>query len=197
MIILDYTAQIREYLKKEVEVIGMLDIDAINIAMNLLLDVFDAEKTIYIFGNGGSSATASHYTNDFNKGISEYTKKKFNFICLNDNVPTVMAIANDISFEEVFRFQLIGHLKPGDIVIAISGSGSSPNVVNAVKYAKERGNKSIGITGYGGGKLRNLVDIELNVPVNSMQIAEDVHMIFDHLMMSVFCKAMAERDHLS
>jgi D-sedoheptulose 7-phosphate isomerase len=193
---MDYTAQIKEYLRKEIEIIGALDATVINAAMNLLSDVFEAGETVYIFGNGGSSATASHYANDFNKGISEYTKKKFKFICLNDNVPTVMAIANDIGFEEVFRFQLEGRLASGDIVIAISGSGNSPNVVNAVEYAKKQGNKSIGITGYGGGKLRNLVDIEMNAPVNSMQITEDIHMIFDHLIMSIFCKTMAGRDHL-
>jgi len=99
-----------------------------------------------------------------------------------------MAIANDISYEEVFRFQLTGRIKAGDLVIAISGSGNSPNVINAVKYAKEQGNTIIGLTGYSGGELKPLSDVSLHVPVDDMQITEDIHMLFDHLMMSVFCK---------
>lgn len=193
---MDYTKEINTYLKYEIETLQSLDIEAINDALNLLLETFENDHTVYIFGNGGSSATASHYQNDFNKGISEYTEKKFNFLCLNDNIATVMAVANDIGFEEVFRFQLQGHIKPGDIVMAISGSGNSQNVLNAVEYAKKQGNKVIGITGFQGGKLKNLSDISLHVPINSMQITEDIHMIFDHLMMSIFYKTMCGIEHL-
>lgn len=193
---MDYTKEINTYLKYEIETLQSLDIEAINDALNLLLETFENDHTVYIFGNGGSSATASHYQNDFNKGISEYTEKKFNFLCLNDNIATVMAVANDIGFEEVFRFQLQGHIKPGDIVMAISGSGNSQNVLNAVEYAKKQGNKVIGMTGFQGGKLKNLSDISLHVPINSMQITEDIHMIFDHLMMSIFYKTMCGIEHL-
>lgn len=194
---MDFTKEIRNYLNNEIEVLKSLDVNSINDAMNLLLDTFEQEKDIYIFGNGGSSATASHFANDFGKGISEYTKKKFRFICLNDNVPTVMAVANDIGFDEIFRFQLDGRIRPGDIVIAISGSGNSPNVIYAVEYAKQRGNKIIGLTGYNGGKLSKLCDISLHAPVNSMQITEDIHMIFDHLIMSIFYKTLAGKEHMS
>ena len=109
---INYTEQIRDYLAKEIEILNKLDVNAINAALNLLLETMETGSTVYIFGNGGSSATASHFQNDFNKGVSEHTEKKFNFLCLNDNVATVMAVANDIGFEEVFRFQLRGHLKP-------------------------------------------------------------------------------------
>ncbi len=194
---IDYLQEINQYLKYEIETIQALNVEEINQALNLLREAFERESTIYIFGNGGSSATASHYQNDFNKGVSEHTEKKFNFLCLNDNVATVMAVANDIGFEEVFRFQLKGHLKSGDVVIAISGSGNSKNVINAVEYAKEQGSAIIGITGYNGGKLKPLADVSLHAPVNSMQITEDIHMIFDHLMMSVFYKTMAGIDHLT
>ena len=108
---MDYKNQIQEYINLEIETLKKLDIDAINEAMNLIYDTYEKEGTIYVFGNGGSSATASHYQNDFNKGISEYVEKKFRFLCLNDNIPTVMAIANDIGFEEIFRFQLKNKLK--------------------------------------------------------------------------------------
>ena len=193
----DYTGEIQDYLAHEVGTIQALDVESINSALNLLEEAFEQESTVYIFGNGGSSATASHFQNDFNKGVSENTEKKFRFHCLNDNVATLMAIANDIGFEEVFRQQLVGRLRPGDVVIAISGSGNSPNIINAVEHAKEQGAKIIGITGYDGGKLRALSDVSLHAPVNSMQITEDVHMIFDHLMMSVFCKTMSGIEHLT
>ena len=115
---------------------------------------------------------------------------------MNDNIATVMAIANDIGYEEVFRFQLQGNLEPGDILIAISGSGNSENIINAVEYAKQQGNQVIGLTGFDGGRLKKLSDISLHVPVMSMQVTEDIHMIFDHLMMSVFYKYLCGKEHL-
>jgi D-sedoheptulose 7-phosphate isomerase len=192
----DYRDAIKAYIRLECDVLSRLDVDSINEAMNLLEDAFEKEKPIYIFGNGGSAATASHFQNDFNKGISEHTSKKFRFQCLNDNVATILAIANDIAFEEIFRFQLVGRLRQDDIVIAISGSGNSKNVLNAAEYAKETKAKVIGITGYGGGRLKGLSDVWLNAPINSMQVTEDVHMILDHLMMSIFYITLAGINHL-
>ncbi len=192
----DYISEVNTYLEHEIDTLKALDVNEINAALNLLLETFENGNTVFVFGNGGSSATASHFQNDFNKGVSEHTEKKFNFQCLNDNVATVMAVANDIGFEEVFRFQLIGHMRPGDVVLAISGSGNSRNVINAVEYAKEQGAKVIGLTGFGGGKLKELSDVSLHVPVNSMQITEDIHMVFDHLMMSIFYRSLAGIEHL-
>lgn len=191
-----YKSYIKDYLALEIQVLKSLDIDAIKETICLLEDCMENERNIYIFGNGGSSATASHFQNDFNKGISEYTKKKFRFICLNDNIPTIMAVANDIGFDEVFRFQLQGKLEPDDVVIAISGSGNSKNVINAVEYAKEVGCTIVGLTGYEGGKLKKLSNISLHVPIKSMQITEDIHMILDHLMMSIFYKTKCNIDHV-
>ena len=193
---MNYQNEIRDYIENEIETLKKLDVEAINEALNLLLKTQENGNTVYVFGNGGSSSTASHFQNDFNKGVSEHIDKKFNLLCLNDNVSTVMAVANDIGFEEIFRFQLIGHIKPGDVCIAISGSGNSKNVINAVEYARAQGNKIIGLTGFGGGKLKELSDISLHVPINSMQITEDIHMVFDHLMMSVFYKTLCGIDHI-
>ena len=193
---MDYRDRIVEYIELERSVLLALDVEAINDAMNLIMETYEAQKKIYIFGNGGSSATASHYQNDFNKGISEYVEKKFNFVCLNDNMATIMAIANDIGFEEVFRFQLKNKLKEGDIVIAISGSGNSRNIINAVEYARSQGNKVIGMTGFDGGKLKQLSDVSMHVNINSMQVTEDIHMVFDHLMMSILYKQLCGIDHL-
>ena len=184
----NYQQELKNYLMTEIEVMQQIDIEAINDAMNLLWDTFEKEGNIYIFGNGGSASTASHFQNDFNKGISEYTEKKFRFNCLSDNISTLTAIANDISYEAVYSEQLKGRLKTGDIVIAISGSGNSKNIIRAVEYAKTEKIPVIGISGYNGGELKKLSDISLHVPIDDMQIVEDVHMMFDHMMMSVFYK---------
>ena len=194
---MNYKNDIREYIETERRVLAALDINRINEALNLIVETGQKGKRIYVFGNGGSAATASHIQNDFNKGISLNTDLKFRFQCLNDNVATMMAIANDIGYDEVFRLQLDGILDQGDVILAISGSGNSPNVINAVEYAKSQGNRIIGFTGYGGGKLAQLSDVHLNAPVNSMQMTEDIHMIFDHLMMSILYKHLCGIDHLA
>lgn len=182
---MDYKTEITNYIKEEINTLQKLDINMINQVMNDIVNTYEKEGAIYIFGNGGSSATASHFMNDFNKGLSEKLEKKFRFCCLNDNVPTVMAIANDCGFDKVFVMQLEGKLKENDLVIGISGSGNSANVVLALEYAKGKNVRTVGITGYDGGKVSKLVDTSLNVPIQNMQITEDIHMIFDHLMMTV------------
>jgi len=185
-----FKTEIESYINKEIEVLRSLDVSSINTVLTAILDAYNADANIYIFGNGGSAATASHFQNDFNKGISEHLDKKFNFVCLNDNVPTVMAIANDSGYEYIFEHQLIGKLKKNDLVIAISGSGNSENVIRAIEYANKQDIKTIGITGYDGGKLAKMVDISFNVPIDDMQITEDVHMVLDHLMMSVLMRKL-------
>ena len=173
---------IKSYFDREIEVIKRLNIDDINAAVQAIWAAYEREATIYIFGNGGSAATASHFVCDFNKGISENKKKKFNFVCLNDNYPMMMAVANDLSYDEVFRYPLVGKLKQTDLVIGISGSGNSKNVIRAVEYAKEIGAPVVGITGYQGGKLKELADYHMDVMEDDMQISEDLHMVFDHMM---------------
>lgn len=182
---MDFRAGIKDYISRLMEAIGKLDVEEINTAMNVILDTYQAEGNIYIFGNGGSASTASHYACDFNKGINEYVDKKFNFVCLNDNIPTMMAIANDIGYEDIFVYQLQNKLKANDLVIGISGSGNSPNIIKAIKYANQEKVKTLGITGYDGGKLREISAHSINTSVHDMQISEDIHMIIDHLMMQV------------
>lgn len=182
---MDYTAELNEYLRREVEVINSLDIDSVNKVMNVLEEARNSGRRIFVCGNGGSASTASHYCCDFNKGISEPLEKKYNFECLNDNIPTMMAVANDIGYEEIFRYPLKCKMNKKDIFIGISGSGNSMNVINAMGYAKEIGGTTIAIVGYSGGKLKEIADYCIHVNVDNMQIAEDVHMILDHLMMTV------------
>ena len=181
----DFKNAIKEYYEREIECIKRFNLDDFNEAMNAILDTYENGGMIYVCGNGGSASTASHMQNDFNKGISEYVDKKFNFYCLSDNVSTMMAVANDIGYEEVFRFPLLGKITDNDLFIGISGSGNSKNVINAAEYAKECGAKVLGITGYSGGKLKEIADYRMHVDENDMQIAEDLHMTFDHMMMKI------------
>ena len=192
----DFTKDIEDYLRIERETLEKLDVSEISRAINVLLGALEGERTVYVFGNGGSGSTASHFAGDFNKGVSEGLPKVFRFQCLNDNIPTLMAVANDFDYKEVFVYQLRGRLKPGDVVMAISGSGNSKNVVKAAEYAKEQGATVIGLTGYSGGRLKVLSDVSLHVPADSMQIAEDVHLIFDHLMMAVLCERLKGVRHI-
>lgn len=194
---MDINREIDRYIENEKSALDRLDREQISRLIGVFVDALERECNIYIFGNGGSAATASHFQNDFNKGISEYTEKKFRFICLNDNVPTITAIANDIGYGEIYRQQLLGRVGEEDLVIAVSGSGNSENVINAVKYAKDQGALIIGLTGYQGGCLGTLCDIHVNAGVNSLQITEDIHMILDHLIMSILYKSLCGKEHLT
>ena len=181
----DYTKDIRTYLEEECRVIESLDENEISIVMNVLEETRLSGNRVFICGNGGSAATASHFTCDFNKGISYSQKVKYNFECLNDNIPMMMAIANDISYEDIFSEPLKNKMHKDDVLLAISGSGNSANVVKAVEYANEIGATTIGLVGYDGGKVKELVNHCIHVKIDNMQIVEDVHMIMDHVMMFV------------
>lgn len=183
---MDYLRELQAYRDREIEVYQRLNLEDVNTVMNVLEEARLSENRIFVCGNGGSAATASHYAGDFNKGVSENQKIKYNFECLNDNIPTLMAVANDISYDEIFRFPLRNKMKSGDILIGISGSGNSRNVVNAFEYAKEIGGTVIAIVGYNGGKMKKIADYYIHVDINDMQISEDLHMILDHMMMWVF-----------
>ncbi len=191
---MDFINEINAYYEREKKAIDSLNREEINATMNALLAAYDRGATVYVMGNGGSSATASHMVCDFNKGTCYELDTKFKFVCLNDNIPILMAIANDDSFENVFVYQLKDRLKKEDVVLAISGSGNSHNVIKAVDYAKEVGATVIGVTGYSGGKLRQRADFYLHVPVDDMQITEDLHMGFDHLIMQIFWKYLAAKN---
>jgi len=133
-------------------------------------------RRIFIFGNGGSAATASHFTVDLNKGLGKRA------ICLNDNIPIMTACANDVGYEYVFVKQLETLLDGRDIVIGISGSGNSENVIRAIEYANAKGCLTVGFTGFGGGVVGGIVDININVAVKDMQIVEDIHLILTHII---------------
>lgn len=181
----DFSDEITAYLDKLKQVIDVISVDEVNRLMNLLVDALQEERQIFIMGNGGSAATASHFVCDFNKGLSWGKQKRFKLICLNDNVPTMMAYANDTSYEDVFVEPLKNYFRKGDLVIGISGSGNSKNVLNAIAWGNANGGTTIGLTGYNGGKIKEIAMHGVHINVNDMQITEDLHMVLDHCMMKI------------
>jgi len=149
----------------------------------LILGAYYGDQRIFSMGNGGSGSTASHFACDINKGCCMDLDKKFKMICLNDNIPTILALSNDVSYDVVFEEQLKNFFSPGDLVIGISGSGNSENVLRAIRYARRNDGKTIGFSGFSGGKLLQMVDVSLVAEVDDMQKIEDMHMIAVHMIM--------------
>jgi D-sedoheptulose 7-phosphate isomerase len=168
------------YFDRLKETLDRIDKRSIDEIVNVLLKCREENGTMYIFGNGGSAANASHIAGDFMKGISYGMDKRFKTHCLNDNAAGTTAITNDLSYDEVFIEQLKTYLSPGDVVIGISGSGNSENVVKAMEWAKDNGATTIALTGYKGGKIIQFAQHVLLAPVNDMEITEDVHTIVFH-----------------
>lgn len=181
----NYKEQIKQYIEMEKQVLDALDADEINEVMNVLEVARLKGKRIFICGNGGSASTAAHLECDFNKGISYEQDIKYDIECLSDNVPMMMAIANDIGYEDIFVVPLKNKLKIGDVVIGISGSGNSENVVRAFEFANNLGADTIALTGYSGGRLKKIAKYNIHVNIDNMQIVEDVHLVLNHMMMFI------------
>ncbi|MBK9295145.1 MAG: SIS domain-containing protein [Oligoflexia bacterium] len=150
-------------------------------AMDLMWQAYNDNKQVFIFGNGGSAGTAQHMVNDLSKGTSVEGKKRLRVIGLADNMSLLTAYANDCGYEVVFEEQLKNLLNPGDICIAISASGNSPNVVKAVEYARKNSAKVIGLVGFSGGKLKPLSDVAIYFETYNYGICEDAQLMFSHL----------------
>jgi len=174
----DYLEKVRELLDTLVEPSARL--------IETLFEAFEDERTIFLVGNGGSAAAASHFGQDLAKGTlsSMRAKRRFRVIPLTDNVGFITALANDEGYESIFEQQLRNLARRGDVLVAISGSGNSPNVLRAVEYARSIGMKSIGVTGFDGGKLRALADESVHVPIEDMGMTEALHGVVFHLVMA-------------
>ncbi|MCZ6635407.1 MAG: SIS domain-containing protein [bacterium] len=146
----------------------------------------EAGQRIYAIGNGGSASTASHFVNDMGKGASIGRDKRFKIISLTDNVEWMTALSNDLCYEDVYVEQLKNFAEPGDVLLAISGSGNSENVLRAVRYANEVGCVSVGFTGFQGGQLKDLVHECVVVPSDHMGRIEDMHVILQHMICYYF-----------
>jgi D-sedoheptulose 7-phosphate isomerase len=150
-------------------------------AMDLMWSAYKQDKQIFIFGNGGSAGTSNHMVNDLSKGSAIEGKKRLRVIGLADNMSLLTAYANDCGYESIFEEQLKNLLNPGDICVAISASGNSPNVVRAVEYAKKMQAKVISLVGFSGGKIKPLSDVALYFKTNNYGICEDAQLMFSHL----------------
>lgn len=174
-----------EYRQLLTTTLDRLDMTAVDAMVECFANAHAQGASIFTMGNGGSGASASHAAGDFLKGASYGLENRFKMVCLNDNLPSMMAIANDIGWDDIFVEPLKNFLKPGDVVIGISGSGNSKNVLKAVDYAKSKGATVIGMTGFKGGKLRELADISIHSDAMDMEVAEDVHMAVFNMVKKV------------
>jgi D-sedoheptulose 7-phosphate isomerase len=178
---------VSNYFASHAALADKLDYSDFEAGIEIIRQTFEAGRKIITCGNGGSASTASHYITDWNKMINLATGKKFRGISLCDNVGLITAYANDLSYDEVFRGQLAAILDEGDLVVAISGSGNSPNVLRAVEYANENGANTLAVVGYDGGKLKPIARHSVWVRSFDMQLCEDVHLMFGHMVMKVLC----------
>ena len=176
----DYSKSYIDYLSSVLSNISLTDIEKF---VEVLLEARERESSIFFIGNGGSAATASHFANDIAIGIRTY-EKPFRAISLCDNQAVITAIANDDGYEKIFSQQLQVLLKKQDVVVAISASGNSPNLLDAIDTAKKMNTITVGISAFDGGKMKEMVDVSLHVPTEKGEYgpAEDAHMVLDHLV---------------
>ena len=178
---------IENYITEKVRVMHLLDHDAINTAINRIDSVYKNGGKIITCGNGGSASTASHFITDWNKMVNLLGGGKFRGFCLNDNIGLITAYANDVNYDSVFSGQLESILDENDLLIGVSGSGNSNNVINAIEYANKLGADTLGLVGYDGGKISKMVNNCVHVPSFDMQICEDLHLMFGHFVMKSLC----------
>ena len=170
----------REYLSAVQDVLERVDHAVIDQMAEAVWRGYEARKTLFLFGNGGSAALASHFACDIGKGTIAGREKRLKTIALTDNVPLITAWANDKSYEDIFSEQLDGLAEKGDVAMAISGSGNSPNVIKGLQAARRLGLQTLVLTGFAGGKAKPLADLCLVVPSDSMQHIEDAHLCATH-----------------
>jgi D-sedoheptulose 7-phosphate isomerase len=175
-----------KYISENIKILQSLDADEIAPAVELVVQAGESGSRIYAIGNGGSASTASHFVNDMGKGASLGREKRFKVIPLTDNVEWMTALSNDLSYEDVYVEQLKNFAEKNDVLLAISGSGNSENVIRAVQYANETGCHTIGFTGFDGGKLKNLVDRCIVIDSDHMGRIEDMHVILQHIICYYF-----------
>ena len=183
----------RDYIDQVIDLLSRVPKDAIKHMGDLVLDAYNHEKSVFTMGNGGSASTASHLACDLQKNVCMWGEKKFRVLALTDNMAMMTALANDYDFSDVFAQQLANWVQPDDVVIAISGSGTSPNVVKAVEYADRAGAVTVALCGFDGGTLAKSARHAVIMPCSDMQHIEDAHMVISHLLMRYVTAALGAR----
>ena len=164
-----------------------LDAEAFSRAIDTLVDAYKHDRQIFIFGNGGSAGTANHFVCDFGKNaVVEPGRRRFRILSLSDNIEKITALGNDIAFNEIFRQQLVNLMRDGDVIISVSASGNSPDIVKACEYARSRNGKIISLAGFSGGAMAEIADISLVAPLTSYEQIEDLHMVILHMIVYYF-----------
>ena len=180
---------IKDYIEQHNLVVENLNHQEIESAINLIKKTIVAGGRVAVCGNGGSAVAASHYITDWNKMVYSHTKLKFNGICLSDNVGLITAYSNDLSYNDVFSEQVKNLLYGGDLLITLSGSGNSENVVKATSVANKMKVNTLTICGYDGGKLRKISHNSVWIQSYDMQLCEDAQTVFGHMVMKSLCDA--------
>ena len=186
---------IRLYVEELKATLDRLPWEAIQGVINILHAARLSDRQVFILGNGGSAATASHFACDLGKGTEVPDYPCFRAIALTDSMPIFSAYANDVGYEHVFARQLANLMRPGDIVIGISGSGNSSNVLKAIELARSRRGTTIGFAGFDGGTLKDMVDLCIHVPSDCMEQVEDIHLMLEHLICTCLRKTIAADQH--
>jgi len=183
----NYFSDYRERLNNLMDLVDINDLEKV---VTVMITAFKNGKTVYVCGNGGSAATASHIQADFSFFVRYFTQFRPKVRALTDNTAIITAVGNDTSFNDIFVEQLRGHFEEGDAIICISASGNSENVVRAAQYANENGGTSIGFIGFTGGKLKETCTWSLYTPNPKGDYGpiEDLHMIYDHLIVNYLSK---------
>lgn len=180
---------IKDYIEQHNLVVSNLNHQEVENAIALIKETIERDGRVAVCGNGGSAVAASHYITDWNKMVYTYTKLKFNGICLSDNVGLITAYSNDLSYNEVFSEQVKNLLNEGDLLITLSGSGNSENVVKATIVANEMKVNTLTVCGYNGGKLKKISHNSVWIQSHDMQLCEDAQTVFGHMVMKSLCGA--------
>lgn len=181
-----------EYLGRLQTAVHALSRERMNTLGETLFRAYRSNKQVFLLGNGGSSSTASHMAADLAKNTIGPNMKRFRIVSLNDNAAIMTALANDLGYENVFSEQLTNLIQAGDMLIVVSASGNSPNVLKAMRYARSRSAEVIGLLGFDGGTAAELADIALIVPSDHYGVVEDVHLIINHILVDYFRTRFAE-----
>jgi D-sedoheptulose 7-phosphate isomerase len=190
------TIDVNTYFNKVVAAIEKMPLATIGQIVDVLLGAYESSCMIYLFGNGGSAALASHFACDLGKGATNGSAKRFQVLAFTDNVPLMTAWANDTRYEDIFAEQLMNFVRPNDIAFAISGSGKSPNVLKALRVARREGAFTIGLTGFQGGDMKELCDLCMIIPSDNMQVIEDLHLSVAHAIFTALrAKICEESQH--
>jgi D-sedoheptulose 7-phosphate isomerase len=181
------TAQfVRDYKRKLFTALDTVDMESVAKAIEILTEARDQKRHIFVCGNGGSASTASHFMCDMIKGASQKSEPKFRLMALTDSLPTITAYSNDMCYDCIFTEQLKNFAQPGDVLMTISGSGNSPNVVSAMEYANSLGCETIALTGRDGGKLGPMAKLQIRVAEPHMGRIEDGHLVVCHMICYYF-----------